>query len=106
MTDYQVQFLNPSLGLDQTLLIPEDQYLLDVAEDAGLRLPSGCRQGDCSACVAKLVKGQVNQSEQKFLSSEEQEAGYIVTCVAYPETDCILETHQEKTLYASALYQS
>jgi ferredoxin len=104
MTDYQVRFLNPELGLDQTLSVPADQYILDIAEEANLRLPSGCRQGDCSACIAKLISGQVDQSEQKFLSIEEQEAGYTVTCVAYPQSDCTLETHQERGLYGSALY--
>lgn len=106
MKDYQVRFLNTALGLDQTLAIPEDQYILDIAEEANLKLPSGCRQGDCSSCIAKIISGQVDQSEQKFLSPEEQEAGYTVTCVAYPQSDCTIETHQEKGLYNSALYQT
>lgn len=105
MTHYQVRLLNPERGIDQTLTVPEDQYILDIAEDANLKLPSGCRQGDCSACVAKLISGQIDQSEQKFLNLEEQEAGYTVTCVAYPQSDCTLETHQEERLYSSALYQ-
>jgi len=54
-----------------------------MAEDAGVRLPSGCKQGQCSACVAKIISGEVDQSEQTFLSLNEVHAGYIVTCVAY-----------------------
>jgi ferredoxin len=106
MTEYQVRFLNPELGIDQTLSVPDDQYLLDSAEDANLQLPFGCRQGDCSACIAQLISGQVDQSEQKFLNAEEQAAGYTVTCVAYPRANCTLVTHQEKTLYDCALYKS
>lgn len=104
MAVYQVRLVNPALKLDRTIAVPDDQYILDIAEDAGIRLPAGCKQGDCSACVAKLVSGQVDQSEQKFLRPSEIAAGYIVTCVTYPLSDCTLETHQEQVLYQSSLY--
>jgi ferredoxin len=104
MTVYQVRLVNPAIALDRTLAVPDDQYILDIAEDAGIRLPSGCKQGDCSACVAKLLRGEVDQSEQKFLGQPEIEAGYTVTCVAYPLSDCLLQTHQEQVLYQSSLY--
>lgn len=104
MAVYQVRLVNPAIALDRTIPVPDDQYILDMAEEAGIRLPAGCRQGECSACIAKLVSGQVEQSEQKFLRPSELEAGYTVTCVAYPMSDCTLQTHQEKELYQSSLY--
>ncbi len=104
MTVYQVRLLNPATGLDRTIAVPDDQYILDIAEEVGIRLPSGCKQGECSACIAKLVDGEVDQSEQKFLRPDEVKAGYVVTCVTYPLSDCTLETHQEQVLYKSALY--
>ncbi len=104
MTVYQVRLVNPAIALDRTISVPDDQYILDIAEDAGIRLPSGCKQGECSACIAKLVSGEVDQGEQKFLRPKELEAGYTVTCVAYPLSDCTLLTHQEQVLYKSALY--
>jgi len=104
MAVYQVRLINPDLNLDRAIAVPEDQYILDIAEEAGIRLPSGCKQGECSACVAKLVSGEVDQSEQKFLRPEEVQAGYVVTCVTYPLSDCTLHTHQEKVLYQSSLY--
>lgn len=104
MASYQVRLINSALNLDRTISVPDDQYILDMAEEAGIRLPAGCREGTCSSCVAKLMKGKVDQSEQKFLSPTEIESGYTVTCVAYPLSDCILETHQEQVLYKSSLY--
>jgi ferredoxin len=106
MAEYQVRLVNPAIALDQTIIVPDDQYILDIAETAGIRLPAGCRQGECSACIGKLVSGQVDQSEQKFLRPSELEAGYTVTCVAYPLSDCTLHTHQEQVLYQSSLYYS
>ena len=104
MTLYQIRLVNPAIALDRTVSVPDDEYILDRAEAAGIRLPAGCKQGECSACVAKLVSGNVDQSEQKFLRSSELEAGYIVTCIAYPLSDCTLHTHQEQVLYQSSLY--
>ncbi|MBD2199338.1 MULTISPECIES: 2Fe-2S iron-sulfur cluster-binding protein [Calothrix] len=101
---YQVRLINQTIGLDRTIQVPDDQYILDIAEDNGIRLPSGCKQGECSACVAKLISGEVDQSEQKFLRSQEIASGYVVTCVTYPRSDCTLETHQEQVLYQSSLY--
>jgi ferredoxin len=104
MAVYQVRLINPAIKLDRSIQIPDDQYILDIAEEVGIRLPSGCKQGECSACVAKLISGRVDQSEQKFLRPQEMQAGYVVTCVTYPLSDCILETHQEQVLYKSSLY--
>lgn len=106
MAVYQVRLINLAIALDRTIAVPDDHYILDIAEEAGIRLPSGCKQGDCSACVAKLVNGEVDQSEQKFLRPSEIEAGYTVTCVAYAVSNCTLQTHQEKELYQLALYFS
>lgn len=104
MAVYKVRLINSNISLDRTIEVPDDQYILDIAEEAGIRLPSGCKQGECSACVAKIVNGEVDQNEQKFLQPHEVEAGYTITCVAYPLSDCTLETHQEQVLYKSSLY--
>lgn len=106
MAVYQVRLVNAAIGLDRTIAVPEGEYILEVAAEMGIRLPSGCQQGDCSACVAKLLAGEVDQSEQKFLQPTELAAGYTVTCVASPRTDCVLATHQEQVLYQSCLYYS
>ncbi|MFB8788853.1 MAG: 2Fe-2S iron-sulfur cluster-binding protein [Potamolinea sp.] len=104
MAVYQVRLVNPAMNLDHAISVPDDQYILDMAEEAGIRLPAGCREGTCSSCVAKLVNGEVDQREQKFLQPLEIQAGYTVTCVAYPLSDCTLATHQEQVLYQSSLY--
>ena len=54
--------------------------------------------------IAKIISGNVNQSQRRFMTESEIEAGYTVTCVAYPLSDCVLETHQQQVLYSSSLY--
>jgi ferredoxin len=104
MTSYKVRLINVDENLAQTIEVPEGEYILDMADISGIRLPSSCRQGNCSACVVKVISGEVDQSEQTFLQSSEIDAGFAVTCVAYPLSDCVLATHQEQCLYSASLY--
>lgn len=75
----------------QIFVVDEDLPLLDTLEAQGLVLPYGCRYGGCVTCAARLVSGEVDQTEGTALKPWQLERGYLLLCVARPKSDCVLE---------------
>lgn len=82
--------LQPS---ERSFAVERDEAILPAAIRQGIGLPYGCRDGACGSCKSRLLEGRVihGAHQLKALSHAEEDAGYILTCCATPQTDCVVE---------------
>lgn len=99
MVDYKVKLFNKNQNIDVTIDCPDDKFILEAAEDNNVELPYSCRAGSCSTCLGKVTEGSVDQPDQTFLDEDQIASGFVLTCVAYPMSNCSILTHEEENLY-------
>ena len=69
------------------------ETLLDASISAGLHVNYGCSSGNCGACKARLIEGEVHQirNHDYKISEHEKNLGYLLMCSNTAVTDVVLE---------------
>ncbi|MGB5832572.1 MAG: 2Fe-2S iron-sulfur cluster-binding protein [Thiohalocapsa sp.] len=69
------------------------ESILEAAVRSGLRMSYGCSSGNCGACKARILSGEVwKLNEHDYVLSErEKQMGYVLTCCNTAVTDVVLE---------------
>ena len=71
------------------------ESILDAAARAGIDLPFSCRAGVCSTCRTKLVRGEVELTQNYALEDWELAQGFILACQAHAKTAELEITYDE-----------
>ena len=77
----------------RTFSVERDETMLSAAIRNGVGLPYGCRDGACGSCKSRLLEGRVvhGAHQTRSLTEADEAAGFVLTCCATPQTDCVLE---------------
>jgi CDP-4-dehydro-6-deoxyglucose reductase len=71
-----------------------DEPVLDAALRAGLDMPHRCMGGNCGACRARLLEGEVTYPNGRALGLSDAETadGLVLLCQMHARSDLVLET--------------
>lgn len=89
---YEVQFVEN--GEETAVTVSEAEELLYAGLDAGVDIPYACEVGSCGDCTVRHdgdATDVVIHEGNDYLSDEQIEDGWVLTCVAYPRDDSRLE---------------
>jgi len=75
----------------RTIDCAPDQFILEAARSAGLRLPFSCAKGLCGTCKSKKLSGDVEMNHAGGIRQREIEAGMILPCCSKPLSDVVIE---------------
>jgi anaerobic selenocysteine-containing dehydrogenase/ferredoxin-NADP reductase len=81
---WRVQFARSNRELTWN---PGDGPLLNFAETRGVKIPSGCRTGQCESCAISVLSGQVRH----LAALDMDDADTCLSCLAVPESDLVLD---------------
>ena len=70
---------------DHQIALEEGESILEGAERIGIDPPFSCHSGVCTTCKAKLISGKVRMENNFGLGQDEEDEGFVLTCIGYPE---------------------
>ena len=76
-----------------SMLVNEDETVLQAAFRQGITLMHGCKEGQCSACKSMLLDGDAEHGDFSTfaLSESEQAEGKVLLCRLFAQSDLEIE---------------
>jgi ferredoxin-NADP reductase len=82
--EHTIVFRRSGLSLIWT---PDTGSILDLAERHGVRIPTGCRVGQCESCSVPLIEGRVGYG----IPLDDVDDGACLTCQAIPQSGVVID---------------
>lgn len=74
----------------ETLLVPPDRSILDVADEAGAEVYSSCEQGTCGTCETEVLEGVPEHRDSLLTDDERADGDTMLICVSRAHTPRIV----------------
>ena len=89
MTKHKIYFEPVGIEIEAD----EDEHILEESFRQGVMLMHGCKEGQCSACKAFVLEGDVEMDKYSTfaLPEYESEEGYVLLCRAHAYSDLVIE---------------
>ncbi len=87
-TSYTVEFVRSG----RSITCGADEFVLDAALAAGLRLPSSCTQGMCGSCKTTMLSGEVEMAHNGGIRPREVAQNKILVCCSKPRSDLRIDS--------------
>jgi ferredoxin-NADP reductase len=65
-----------------TLTVPPDRTALDVVDEAGVFVPSSCREGNCGTCETAVLSGEIDHRDVVLSPKEKAQNSCMMLCVS------------------------
>lgn len=85
-------------GETASIEVSESEYVLAAARSQDVWLPADCQQGWCTTCAARLVAGEIDQSDARRYYDSDEDADLVLPCTAKPRSDLRLEAYQQEAI--------
>jgi ferredoxin len=79
-------------GETREIGVRSDEHILDAALASGVHLPYSCLQGWCLTCAARIVEGEIDQSDSRRYYPQDRAEGFALLCTGKPRSNCIVKT--------------
>ena len=87
-----IRFFRGSKPMGTARVVP-DTPIVEIAELAGVEIPTNCTSGNCGTCLVRLISGQVDLPDELPPGIDEDlvAAGGTLTCRILPIGSCDID---------------
>ena len=87
-----IRFFRGSKPMGSARVVP-DAPIVEIAELAGVEIPTNCTSGNCGTCLVRLISGQVDLPDElpPGLDEDLVAAGGTLTFCIYPIGSCDID---------------
>jgi ring-1,2-phenylacetyl-CoA epoxidase subunit PaaE len=74
---------------ETTLMMPQNQTILEAALANDIDAPYSCQGGVCSSCICRVTEGSAKMRQNNILTDNEVAEGLVLSCQAEPASSLL-----------------